>query len=276
MCKSTGENSSIRQRFIHLSDLHIRDRAREFSRAVRITETIAGHYEGTPVLVTGDVTDSGDPDQMDCARSLLDLLAPTNPVLVVPGNHDYSWKGIVNQAGAWRQWVERLGSPLGFDGVPEKPWLTGDLPGGVDGLGVLEVGDVAYFGVDSGDPTNRVHTARGYVSERLATRLKQELAARKGKCRVVFLHHHPFNDGPFMKLVGADGFLDAVRDNCEMVLFGHDHHLGVWRRREGVPLMVASHKTTGTVFEHHLMINIIEASRGDDGEWSFWHRLELA
>jgi xanthine/CO dehydrogenase XdhC/CoxF family maturation factor len=132
--------------------------------------------------------------------------------------------------------------------------------------------------VDSGDPGDQVQTAKGYVSEGLARGLRTALtdARHQGKCRVVMLHHHPFDDGAFMKLVGADLFLEAVRDNCEIVLFGHDHHLGVWRNREHVPLMVASHKTTDTVFEHHLMINVIEASRSDAGAWSFWHRLELA
>jgi 3',5'-cyclic AMP phosphodiesterase CpdA len=267
------------KKIIHLSDLHVRDRGTEFSRALRVFDAVSRYYPGSPVLVTGDLTDSGEPEQMDCARTLLDRLAATNPVLAVPGNHDYAWKGLFHKDKAWQQWVKRLGSPLGWPGQPPwVPWLTVDVPPGVDGLGVWDDpgGELVYFGVDSGDPEDKVNTARGYVSKGLAAGLKRELRKRAGKCRVVMLHHHPFDDGAFMKLVGAERLLDAVRGNCEILLFGHDHHLGLWRGRDGVPIIVASHKTTDEVFEHHLMISIIEVNRDAKGVFSFWHRLELA
>jgi len=263
------------RKIIHLSDLHIRDRGQEYQRTVRVFESIARSYPGMPVLITGDVVDSGQTEQMECAKILIARLAATNPTLVVPGNHDYAWKGLVCDEDAWKEWVKRLGSPLGWS-KPPTPWLTGALSGGVDGLGVWEDGDVVFFGVDSGDPTDQVKTAKGFISEGLANGLKRVLtdAKYKGKCRVVMLHHHLFDEGPFMKLEGAGLFLTAVRGNCEVIIFGHDHHLGVWRGRDGVPLMVASHKTTDELVEHHLMINVIEAS-SDAGVWSFWHRLEL-
>lgn len=264
------------ERFIHLSDLHIRDRGQEFQRAVRVFDAIGKSYPKVPVLITGDIVDSGKTDQMDCAKVLIARLAATNPTLVVPGNHDYAWKGLVCDDDAWKGWVARLGAPLGWD-RPAKPWLTGDFSGGVDGLGVWEDGEAVFFGVDSGDPTDQVKTAKGFISAKLADGLKAALAdaRHRGKCRVVMLHHHPFDDGAFMKLEGAELFLAAVRGSCEAVLFGHDHHLGVWRRRDDVPIMVASHKTTDALVEHHLMINVIEASRTAAGAWSFWHRLEL-
>lgn len=272
-----GKGGAVTSKIIvHLSDLHIRDRGREYAYAARVFKMVSSSYPGSPVLITGDVIDSGTEEEMACARGLLDTLAATNPILVVPGNHDYAWRGLVCRDSSMQQWVELLGSPLGWRARPTYPWLTPACEPKVDGLGVWGDGDFVYFGVDSGDPLDRTKTARGYVSSVLAEALHEELKKHANKCRIVMLHHHPFDDGPFMKLVGAELLIEAVSGRCELLLFGHDHHLAVWRGRNGIPLTVASHKTTDLVFEQHLMVNIIQISPGSSTPWRFGHRLELA
>jgi 3',5'-cyclic AMP phosphodiesterase CpdA len=81
------------QKIIHLSDLHIGLSQKESIRTHMIFESIANKYEGIPVLITGDIVDSATVDQFIEARKLAVKLSKTNPILMVPGNHDYKWKG---------------------------------------------------------------------------------------------------------------------------------------------------------------------------------------
>jgi predicted phosphodiesterase len=250
--------------------------------AHRVFSRLAELYPGAPLLITGDITDSGERDQMENARLLFDPLARTNPVLPVAGNHDYAWHGIQHAEESWKHWEELLGAPLGWSNAPSgraPRWTSArESAAGVDGLGIWPDpdGTCVYFGVDSGDPQDRVRTARGYVSPKLAEKLHQQLEAHSGKTRIVMLHHHPFDEGYFMKLEGADALLSAIQGRCEVLLFGHDHHLGVWRNRQGTALMVASHKTTDLVFDQHLMVNVIEVENPTHPSRTFRHRLEIA
>jgi len=247
------------QTIIHLSDLHVgRDKTVE-DKLEHLFSEIAQTHPGTPVLITGDLTDSASKGQFQKARTLLTGLAQTNPILAVPGNHDYAWKGIVAKfrPNAWKNWIRYLGSPLGWD-RPEVPWLeTGHDPSGVDGLGLWKFGDIVFFGVDSGDPRDKVKTSCGYISEKLASALAQKLKKHKEKTRIVMLHHHPFIHSTNLKLIGADRFKEAVSGNCEILLFGHKHDYGYWRNRNSIPLTIASHRTTNKISGKCLAFTVI-------------------
>lgn len=247
------------QTIIHLSDLHVGRDRNVVEKIKRIFEGVAASYPGVPVLITGDLTDSASKHQFRTTRELLDGLAQTNPILAVPGNHDYAWKGIVAQfrPDAWKNWLKYLGSPLGW-GRPEVPWLEkGHTPAGVDGLGIWEHENTVFFGVDSGDPKDKVKTSCGFISDTLASALTQELANREGKTRIVMLHHHPFVHSTHLKLVGAERFKAAVSGNCELLLFGHKHDCGLWRNRDSIPLTVASHRTTNRISGKCLAFTVI-------------------
>ncbi len=58
-----------------------------------------------------------------------------------------------------------------------------------------------YFGIDSGDPLDKQISARGYISKKLASDLKESLENYAGKTRIAFLHHYPFTEGFFIKLL---------------------------------------------------------------------------
>jgi 3',5'-cyclic AMP phosphodiesterase CpdA len=247
------------ERIIHVSDLHIGLTQKESIRTHVIFEAIANKYPGVPVLITGDIVDSAEEEQFIEARKLADGLSKTNPILMVPGNHDYAWKGnLVIDPDAWKNWIQYLGSPLGWN-KPEVLWLeTGSEPVGIDGLGVWTHHSCVFVGIDSGDPKDRVICARGYVSDRLATALKRILEDHVGKTRIVMLHHHPFSGGFFTALSGAELLLEAVKNNCELLIFGHDHNYGMWIGRDNVPLIVASHKCTTRMSGDCYMYTMVE------------------
>ncbi len=148
-------------------------------------------------------------------------------------------------------------------------------PTGIDGLGVLESGKCVYFGIDSGDPEDKVVTAKGFISKSLAKALEASLKQYAHKTRVAFLHHHPFADGLFTKLKGSKYLMAALRGNVELLLFGHEHEYGIWWNRDGIPLIVSSHKSTDRVLGGQLMITVIEINNVGTKDATFWHRLEL-
>ena len=260
---------------IHLSDLHIGLRQKESTRTRMIFNKIAKSFPEIPVIITGDLTDSGVKIQFRKTREFLDELSSANPILAVPGNHDYAWKGNWFHADAWKNWVKYLGSPLGW-GMNEIPWMGVDYePKGVDGLGVWKDGPYVYFGIDSGDPLDKQISARGYISKKLASALKESLANYEGKTRIAFLHHHPFTEKFFIKLYGSKGLLDALKDNCELLLFGHHHEYGIWWVKKGVPLIVSSHKSTDAISGDCLMIAVIDIENAGTPNVSFSHRIEV-
>ncbi|MBC8401860.1 MAG: metallophosphoesterase [Candidatus Marinimicrobia bacterium] len=260
---------------IHLSDLHIGLRSSESTRTRKTFTKIAESFPEIPIIITGDLTDSATKKQFGKARELLDELSSTNPILTVPGNHDYAWKGNILRDDGWENWVKYHGSPLGW-GRDNVPWMGIDHePEGVDGLGVWEDENCVYFGIDSGDPLDKQISARGFISKKLAYGLKESLENYAGKTRIAFLHHHPFTGGFFTKLMGSRMLLTALKDNCELLLFGHEHEYGIWWDNRGIPLIVSSHKSTDTISGDCLMITVINIENAGTPNASFHHRLEL-
>lgn len=259
---------------IHLSDLHIGQKDYE-DRTRIVFNYIARSHPRSPVLITGDLTDSASEPQFINTKKLLNKLAISNPILVVPGNHDYAWWGNILRSGSWDNWVKHLGSPLGWN-RSEKPWMEKDHePKGTSGLGIWKHGPYVFFGIDSGDPLDKQMFARGYISNDLATQLKKALKKYKGKTRIAFLHHHPFTQGVFTELYGAKRLMKALRNNCELLLFGHEHNFFVWSDSKGIPLIVASHKSTNYAFDHKFEINVIDVIRPGTSKVTFEHYRDL-
>jgi 3',5'-cyclic AMP phosphodiesterase CpdA len=260
---------------IHLSDLHIGRSEKEFKHTNQIVKSIGTSYKGIPVIITGDLTDSATKGQFKTMRSILDKLAQSNPVLAVPGNHDYKWLGIAWNSDGWKNWVKYLGSPLGWGGN-EYYWMGKDKePQGIEGLGILKHKSCVYFGVDSGDPKGKEFCARGLISTKLAGALNASLKKYKGNTRIVLLHHHPFEHELLTALHGYRKLLRAVKNNCELLLFGHEHKYGIWWNHKGVPLIVSSHKSSLAMSGKCLMGTIIEMNKVETPNVSFSHRLEI-
>jgi 3',5'-cyclic AMP phosphodiesterase CpdA len=268
------------KKILLLSDIHIGHKQSDYNHAKKIFEKIAQSHPGVPTIITGDLTDSATLGQFKKMRALLDILAKTNPVLSVPGNHDYAWKGNICWPKRWQYWEDYLGKPLGWPGRKPVKWMTDKIDPKVDGLGIWKDGPCVYFGIDSGDPNDKQVTARGYISKGLASALETSLKSNKGKTRIAFLHHHPFDWGVFTKLDGSKRLLKALKNNCELTLFGHKHKFGIWNNKKGVDLIVSSHKTTdkkhvGGGIGYSLFINIIEIDNPGSPKVLFRHSMEL-
>ncbi|MGA1872144.1 MAG: metallophosphoesterase family protein [Thermoplasmatota archaeon] len=290
-----GEDRCPHQEFIHLSDLHFGKcfgltKIRERNEAV--IEHIGENHPGIPVLITGDIVDSGFRCQYKKAKEELTKLAKTNPILLVPGNHDYNHLGNFINVKADDRWKEFFGVPMGWENgsmtlnkhnlKPERAGLMNWLLHGsdkFDGLGGWESEDWVVYGIDSGDPRDRTQTARGYVSEELRKRLKKELEDEKrgkDRIRIVMLHHHPFMSDPFMVLKGADELMDVLRGNCEVLLFGHRHKYHIYKDKEyEIPLIIASHSTPEHAFSHYLIVQLFRVFRDCSREFGYSERLEM-
>ena len=263
------------KKIIHLSDLHVGRRKKESDGTKKLFELISKDYPQIPVLITGDLTDSAKLTQFKNTRSLLDELAKTNPILAVPGNHDYAWKGNFLRDDGWENWVQHLGSPLGWQ-REEVPWMGVDYePERIDGLGIWQDGPVVYFGIDSGDPLDKQISARGFISKGLASSLSEVLKTYNGKTRIAMLHHHPFTEGFFTKLKGSKLLMNALANNCELLLFGHEHEYGIWRDSRDIPLIESSHKSTDNITGDCLIMTIIEIRDAGTPGVTFEHRLEV-
>ena len=264
------------QKIIHLSDLHISTKSKpEVHKFNKLVLAISRYYPGTPVLITGDITDSATKPQMELAREYIKKLAETNLVLCVPGNHDYGALGNFHRWAAPEQWTKLLGTPFIPGVLFEYPWMTKKSNLNIEGLGVYEYNDCVFIGVDSGDPTNKVRMARGIITTKLAISLKDTLEKYKDKIRVVFLHHHPFTDDLFMELRGSNKLMAALKNNCEVLLFGHKHNIGAWWYHKDIPLTLACHKSTRGVSGNKILMGVIEIIGNKNKELKFEHSIKI-
>lgn len=226
---------------IHLSDLHFTGRAgcEHFSAAMKIAQHINSHHPGAHVLITGDVTDDGSPEQYADALAFVIRGLPDCKVFLVPGNHDYAKAGNFFDSRALARWNNILSEPF-IPGVLLGSWMSVPYPAN-DGTSVTGIGayidlseiPISLIGLDTADPQDQEFFARGVFDSRHCQALDKLLVSLSGTIRIVFFHHHPFirpEAGIYdaaMALDGADKLM-AVLKNSEFVFFGHKHVAGVW------------------------------------------------
>jgi 3',5'-cyclic-AMP phosphodiesterase len=202
-----------------LSDTHIVERgrllngavdtARHLAEAVELVEGLAPDV----VLVTGDLVDSGRPEQYEHLRALLSPL--TAPTVVLPGNHDH--RG--NLLAAFPDLAPRHGRDR-LDGSRDGPvrlvWLDTLRPG----------------------------EAGGRLDGEQLEWLDAVLAAQPAAPTVVALHHPPFVTGiAHMDAMGlqpgdatALGVVVGRHPQVERVVCGHLHR-SITRRWAGTVAM---------------------------------------
>ncbi len=204
-----------------ISDLHIRPRGKP---AYRVSETnmlvaraLAALRALTPapdlVVITGDLTDWGLPEEYALLRQLLAVLPM--PVLMIPGNHD------------------------------RRAELLDAFSGAADGHGFIgfvhDAGPLRLIGLDTLVP-GASHGA--LCGDRLAA-LEHALAGRADTPTMIFMHHPPFDCGiAHMDRIalteGREAFLRIVAANpqIERVLCGH-HHRPIQTRLAGTLVQIA-------------------------------------
>lgn len=154
------------------------------------------------VLVSGDLTNFGTPDEFRSAARWLETLPA--PALVIPGNHDcmvrQRWSDGLAQ---WERWSAR-----------SYPY-------------VRIMGCVAIVGLNSAIPT-APFMAYGKIGRAQRARLEALLKrlGEDGLCRVVMIHHPPrCGLVPWRKSLHDHQAVSDVlqRSGAEIVLHGHSH-----------------------------------------------------
>jgi 3',5'-cyclic AMP phosphodiesterase CpdA len=186
-------------RITHLSDLHLtgrddaaRSEPRLFGRLEGMNESFRALVRSAAVqrsdllLVTGDVTDTGDLSAWKVFWSAIDEAGLRRRCLVVPGNHDVCNLGVVPPSRRGKRVqrdLERARQGLSLGNQPLSfPWARKVAPGTV------------IFGLDSCNPGNLTGMTNavgelGYAQlERMARLLHSH---RDVPVKLVALHHSP-------------------------------------------------------------------------------------
>ena len=210
-----------------LSDIHVRPRGVLYQGLVdsnaMFARAIAALNRLNPVpdlvLITGDLTDEGSPEEYE---ALCELLAPLkHPFAVMPGNHDE------------RDHLRRA--------FADHPWLPheGEL------LYAIDVGVVRVLALDTTVPG--LH--HGALSPASLIWLERELAMNVERPVVIAMHHPPFSTGiPYLDLYGlrdVDAFVDVVSryDHIDRIVAGHVHR-SMQTRVGRVPVLTCPSTTT--------------------------------
>lgn len=196
-------------RALHVSDLHAG--RHEASGLADGLVALVAEVEPELVIVTGDLSHRGRPEQLAHAKGLLDRLE--TPVLAVPGNHDI---------------------PYSFPGRFTRPWAEFER--------VFETVDPVYqsdslvvCGLDSVRPWR--HQGGRLSPARLARMADTLVAAPPAALRVVAFHHHlagaPWRTSRKFPLQDRDRALRAFASaGAELVLGGHIHQSTTVERHE--------------------------------------------
>lgn len=131
--------------------------------------------------------------------------ARTRPAV---GNHEY---GTERAAGYFRYFGRRAGGPRGYYGYRLGAWHVVVLNSNCGEVG----------GCHAGSPQERW--------------LRVELARRRTRCTLAYMHHPRFSSGPHGSESGlADLWKALARARADVVLAGHDHTYERFRRIDGM------------------------------------------
>ena len=208
---SRNQDSPLEElEFIHLSDLHIRsypDAGGPFLRGLskvaiagRKVEALVRHicryHPEAHVIITGDITDSGNRGEYEEAVRILESLRSAGRLSLVPGNHDVRRYGIglsePNLSG-FQHAFEDL-----FQGDVEYPW-------------VKYLDHVAVIGLDSSAATKKTSIAMGRLGDDQLSRLRRILSRAAVRQRVPL---HPATSPPMAQSqdTEAEGPASIPRD----------------------------------------------------------------
>ncbi|MCB1678279.1 MAG: metallophosphoesterase [Halioglobus sp.] len=191
---------------------------RRFEHRRDILDALQRDLHGTELvqlLVTGDLTHVGLPQEFEQARAWLQQLGEPDRVAVVPGNHDASVRAPWESTFArWRQY-------MAGDGAAGENSLASIYPS------VRVRGDIAFIGLSTACP-KPPFMATGTVGAAQLARLPAllECSAAQGLFRVVYLHHCPLPGlEPWRKRLTDAPRVQAVLQahGAELVLHGHGH-----------------------------------------------------
>jgi 3',5'-cyclic AMP phosphodiesterase CpdA len=174
------------------------------------------------LVITGDLTHIGQPEEFTQARRWLETLGPPERVSLVPGNHDSTVAAPWSETYA--QWESYLATDSAADGTALFPSLR------------IRAG-VALIGLSTAVPSPPLLAIGRLGTEQLA-RLAEVLTetGNQGLFRVIYLHHAPVpgQDQWRKRLVDAPALAAVVaRRGAELLLHGHNHRTREFRLETG-------------------------------------------
>ena len=192
------------------------------------------HFSLDQLLITGDLTHIGLPQEFQQARAWLQQLGEPDQVALVPGNHDTCVAADWDQTFAL--WQDYMTSD-------DKPAAGAGHSGIYPSLRVR--GDIAFIGLSTGCPKPPLMATGTAGAEQLG-RLPAILqsAAARNLFRVVYLHHCPLpgqekwrkrlTDAPAVQAVLAE-------HGAELIVHGHGHraHYNELVTRHGIAPVIA-------------------------------------
>jgi len=201
----------VSPRILHVSDLHFgaRNGLDDGQLEQGILE-LCRRVEPTLVVVSGDLTHGGRPDEHDVAAAFLRRLDA--PLLVIPGNHDIPPFSPARFTHPWREFERNWGTTQPVNASPE--------------LHVVGVNSVRPLGYQRG-------RVRPVDLDRAAAALAD---AAPGALRVVAVHHH-LASAPWrwrkLPLVARSRVLERLATaGAELIVGGHTHQTAVCERRD--------------------------------------------
>jgi 3',5'-cyclic-AMP phosphodiesterase len=217
---------------IHLSDLHS-----ELAALKQLVRHIGARtdLDDCALVITGDVTDDGQPQEWRAIELALAPLVGKLPIFIVPGNHDCGAQGITydrERAETAARYCRKLSSAP----VVDSP----------TGLKVWELAGHRVIGLDSqaGNADDWLPPlARGEIGTAQLAALEVELADPAPT--ILLLHHHPRWADPAHVLEDAGALLRLLerRPQVRAILFGHQHVEDKWGSAT-VRLWLSSGKST--------------------------------
>lgn len=226
-------------------------RRRRYIHSPQILEAFQTDFEQVVpdhLVVSGDLTHLGLPDEFDQAAHWLRELGSAQRITVVPGNHD---------AYVTAPWLQTF--------AKWTPYLAGDQDGSVIRFPTLRIrGQIALLGLSSARPSPPFF-ASGRLGRAQLARLEEllEQTARQGLLRIVALHHPPLAGSIDWRkrLTDSTALVDVLaRQGAELILHGHTHFFltrellsGDWRIPVlGVPSVSAKLSDPRRAASYHL------------------------
>jgi 3',5'-cyclic AMP phosphodiesterase CpdA len=167
------------------------------------------------IVITGDLTHTGLPDEFHQARLWLDRLGAAERITVVPGNHDaYVRSPWSNSFSLWEPFMRSDAESGGQEGEAMFPSLR--IRNGVALIGLSSARASAPF------------LATGSLGAAQLERLRALLKRTAGQrlFRVVMLHHPPRSEDERWRKRLTDGRALCevlAQAGAELVLHGHSH-----------------------------------------------------
>ena len=222
------------RKMLHISDLHIhKDNSHPDNVNTRrlFEHIVKALPDNKVVLITGDITDDGQPEQYYNAYQLIKIL-DNMKVLIVPGNHDYGPTGNV------------------FSKKSKQLFKTTFYKGKYPRVDV--VNDIVFIGLDSNGKGNTFAT--GNIGIRQRSKLKKLIKQYEGYEIVVYLHHHPFYRNPFQELHDADKLMKILSGKISCLCFGHKHKQELWKDKFNISYVQAEGKSPDEFVKHGIIV----------------------